>query len=356
MASDLPVKIFQLKTPDPDVIQDMIRIYQEAYKNDNSIQLEFIVPELIERMAETIAIRVGQPECEFIVAKTESSDKIVGWLALAFQLEDHKHISEEHVLFTQYALLPDFVVKGRKEEIGTDEMKTLAHRVLRDFKEAREKQLPDKHCVISTLVVDPEYQNNGIASALLAKTISRSEVFQFPIWVQAPEGCQSLFSKHLFQKVGEYTLDINESAPKPDIKGKKKADFTLGKYVYKFMVRRGPLDQEIRAYKSSKVFRDEELSRQMDEDMFGSLIGKSKIAKRMWSTFARKEAEPGAVDLLVGDVETSPEANVTAGNDLSESSSTPLLDKRQKTKSNAEQEAKTKDGASGEGGYGTLAD
>ena len=46
----------------------------------------------------------------------------------------------------------------------------------------------------------------------------------------------------------------------------------------------------------------------MDEDMFGSLIGKSKVAKRIWSTFARKEeAEPGAADLLlVGDVETAP--------------------------------------------------
>lgn len=191
-----------MKTPEQAPIKEMVDVYQNAYKNDRCIQLEYTMPGFMERMAETIATRVEKPECKFIVARNQSANQIVGWLALAFKLEKDKVLSEEHLLLTQYALIPDMVAKGIIRGISTDKMRELAHSVLKQFKDARETQLLDKHCIISTLVVDPEYQNKGVASALLSQAISISEVFSFPIWVQAPEACQSLFERHLFKELG----------------------------------------------------------------------------------------------------------------------------------------------------------
>ena len=139
MESEVPIKTSKLMVPDKDSIKEMIHIYQEAYKYDQTIQLQHILPSLIERMVETISHRCRKPECEFIVARTETSNQIIGWIALAFKLEGKKQISEEHVLFAQYALLPDIVFKCRNEGIGSSQIKNLSHKVLSDFKSAREK-------------------------------------------------------------------------------------------------------------------------------------------------------------------------------------------------------------------------
>ena len=102
MAGELAFKAFVLKAPDQDTIKQMIHIYQEAYKNDKTVQLKYILPNLIDRMAETIALRLKQPEWEFIVARTESTNHIVGWIALAFKLEKHRQISEGQKLRYRY--------------------------------------------------------------------------------------------------------------------------------------------------------------------------------------------------------------------------------------------------------------
>lgn len=303
MASELPVKTSLLKAPDHNIIKEMIHIYLEAYKNDKTVQLKYILPKFIKGMAEIIALRCKQPECEFIVARTEDSNQVVGWIALAFKLDKSNQISEEHVLYAQYALLPDLVAKAKSEGIGTADLKNMAHNVLKDFKEAREKHLAHKHCIIGTLVVDPKYQNKGVASALLTKAISRSEVFSFPIWVQAPSVYQSLFEKHLFEQVSEYELDLNGHVPTPDGKGKTKAAVsTFDKYAWKFMVRKEPLEDAIRAYKSSKVFAEQEEERRVDERRLAKireLKSKSKAA-------GKKKVGPKLTDLLSGgDVQTA---------------------------------------------------
>ena len=138
MASELPIRTSKLMVPDKDSIKEMIHIYQEAYKHDQTIQLQHILPSLIERMAGQVSDRCVKPECEFIVARTEPSNRIIGWTALAFKLKKDKQISEEHVLLTQYALLPDIAAKCKNEGIGTAQLKTLSHKVLSDFKSARE--------------------------------------------------------------------------------------------------------------------------------------------------------------------------------------------------------------------------
>lgn len=303
MASELPVRTSLLKAPDQNTIKEMIHIYQEAYKNDKTVQLKYTLPKLIEGMAETITLRCKQPECEFIVARAESSNQVIGWIALAFKLEKHNQISEEHVLYTQYALLPDLVAKAKSEGIGTADLKNMAHKLFKDFKEARERHLAEKHCIISTLVVDPEYQNKGVASALLTKAISRSEVFSFPIWVQAPSAYQILFEKHLFEQVSEYELDLDEPGPTPDGKGKTKATVsTFDKFVWKFMVRKEPLEDATRAYKSSKVFAELEEERQVDD----SRLAKIRELKSNSKATEKKKAAPKLADLLAGgDVQTA---------------------------------------------------
>lgn len=341
MANELPVKTSQLKVPDPGTIREMIHIYLEAYKNDTTIQLKYIVPQLIEHMSETLTLRVRQRECEFIIARSETSDQIMGWLLLIFKLEKDKQISEEHVLLTQYALLPDVIAKGKKEGIGMDKLKDLAHTLLNEFKRAREIHLPDKHCIISTLVVDPKYQNQGVASALLVKAISLSEVFLFPIWVQAPESCQNLFARHFFKEVGEYTLDLNKHVPKTDDKGKKKAVSILGKYVWEFMVRKEPLEPAISAYQASKVFEEQEQERRIGGTFLELFPKKGKSAKRMFNAFAKETAEPEETDMLLGrDVQTASGTDLIARSDAGEVSSMPL---HRKAGSHDEQEAKMKD-------------
>lgn len=266
MASELPAKIFPLKAPDKKAIKEMVDIYLKAYRYDKTMQLEATLPHFIARMAETIANRCIQPECKFIVARTKNSNRVIGWLALVFKLENHIQISEEHALLIQYALLPDIVAKAQRQGIGTADLKDIARKVFKDFKEAREKHLPDRHCILSTLVVDPDYQNKGVASALLTVAINRSGVFLFPIWVQAPPAHQGLFEKNLFEQVGEYELDLNEHVPIPEGKRKTRAAAsTLDKYAWKFMVREKPLEDAIRAFKSSKVFAELDRETQADE-------------------------------------------------------------------------------------------
>ena len=338
MAHDLPVKSSQLKSSDPETIKELIRIYQEAYKADKSVQLKYIVPQLIERMSETIALRVKHPGCEFIVATTEDSSQIVGWLALAFKLEQHKQLSEEHVLFAQYALLPDIVAKGKNEGVGTDEMKATAHKLLGDFKDAREKLLPGRHCIVSALVVDPEYQNRGVGSALLVKAINVSEAFSFPIWVQAPEIHQNFFQNHLFEVAGEYRLDLRELASKPDDngKGKGKAESTLGKYAWKFMVRREPLQQAVRAFKSSVVFAEQEVELFREDARFAEqeadkwkeevLYRKKKERARIAKASAEQKASSGPTDSLLRDsTQAASGEGLVARDDADEGPSTPLL-------------------------------
>ena len=280
MASELPVSISKLKAPDKDavkaqveehtnVVKEMVRIYQEAYKNDRCIQLKYIVPELMLKLGDTISNRVKEPSALFLVARDERSKQVVGWLALAYKLSERKELSEEHVLLIQYALLPDIVAKGKSRGIAADLMLHLTHLLLIKFKDAREEQLVDNHCILSTLVVDPEYQNRGVASALLSTAIRLTEVYAFPIWVQAPEVCQGFFERHLFEVVGEYQLDLNEHVPKhvPKAKGKGKAKDvdTFEKYVWRYMVRMEPLESAVQAYRSSKVFAEQQAAQEEEK-------------------------------------------------------------------------------------------
>ncbi len=327
MASELPVSISKLKEGDKAAVKEMVRIYQEAYKKDQCVQLQVIVPELMVRMADTIEMRVKQPSWLFIVAKDESSNKIVGWLALAFALTERKELSEEHVLFVQYALLPDIVAKGKIQGISADLVLHLTHLLLIKFKDAREEQLLDKHCILSTLVVDPEYQKKGVASALVSKAISLTEAFTFPIWVQAPESCQGLFEKHLFEVIGEYHLDLNDHVPKTRDKGKAKEVDTLAKHAGKFMVRVKPLEPAIEAYTSSKAFAEREVARVEEE----ARLQKEKEpagAKRMltWIVsriFPDNAAKP---DSIPGEErQASSEGNLVRPSDTGAGPSAPLL-------------------------------
>lgn len=291
------VKVSQMREPDEATIKQMVHIYHEAYKSNKSVQLTYIIPELTERMAETIASRVKKPECDFILARGEGSNQLVGWLALAYKLGRIQQLSEEHVLFTQYALLPDIVAKGKSRAIGTDEMKALAYQLFMDFKNEREKQLPDKHCILSTLVVSPAFQNTGVASALLSKAISLTEVFTFPIWVQAPEACHALFKRHHFEEVGEYCLDLNEHLPELEGKGKGKAKAAapLEKYVWKYMVRKEPLEQALEAYRSSKVCAELEGEHIMEGLGYGE-----RMLAWVCKAFASYQMEPGPTASLLG--------------------------------------------------------
>ena len=336
MTSELPIKTSKLKVPDKDSIKEMMHVYQEAYKHDPTMQLQYVLPSLIERMAETISSRCTKPECEFIVARTETSNQIIGWIALTFKLSKTKQISEEHVLMTQYALLPDLVAKCKKEGIDTAQLKTLSHQVMSDFKSAREKQVEGKHCIINALVVDPTYQRKGVASALLSKAITRSEVFAFPIWVQAPSAHQTLFSNHDFEEISQYRIDLNEHIPEPVDKGKNKAVSTLSTYTWTFMLRQKTLDQALQAYKSSKVYLEEEEEHRVDtRRRLKQLEQKEKAKKKPGSdASAKKKKKSGAPkpeDLLLGgDVETADGGEgMVAGDDDDEEAgpSTPLLKK-----------------------------
>ena len=333
MAGELRIKTSKLMEPDKDSIKEMIHIYQEAYKHDQTFQLKHILPHLIEQMAELISRRCTKPECEFIVARTEPSNRIIGWIALAFKLAENKQISEEHVLLAQYALLPDIVAKCKKEGIGTAQLKNLSHKVLSDFKSAREKQLPDEHCIISTLVVDPSYQRKGVASALLSKTITRSEVFCFPIWVQAPSTHQTLFSSHDFESISEYQIDLNEHVPSPDNKGKNKAASTLGTYAWTFMLRQKPLEKALKAYKSSKIYIEEEEERRVNERRQLKKLKEQEKKKPESKASAKKTSAPKPEDLLLGgDVQRAGDGGeglVARDDDEEAGPSTPLLKKVQ---------------------------
>ena len=334
MANDLPIKITQLKASEKDAIEDMIRIYQEAYQNDKNVQLnsEHIMSDFMDQMAKTIAKHAKQPECEYFIARGGSDNIMVGWLALAFKLTDDKKLSEEHVLLLQYALLPDIVVKGKSHGIGTDVMKGLANSLLKEFKETREKQLPNNHCILSTLVVDPQYQNKGVATALLSKAIHFAGIFSLPIWVQAPEACQKLLQRHSFDEVGEHRIDLNEHVPKAVGKAKANKLSPLGKYVFKYMVRQGPLESAMEAYKSSKVFAEHEEEIRAERLENERLEDKKKQAReqsilgRISRVLLGAEAESEMTEPLLGEEEQSTSRKIPIASSRAEAGpSTPLL-------------------------------
>ena len=334
MANDLLINITQLRASEKDAIEDMIHIYQEAYQNDKTVQLKpkHIMSDFMDQMAKTIAKHAKQPECEYFVAREGKDNNIVGWLALALKLSDDKRLSEEHVLLLQYALLPDIVVKAKSHGIDTDVMKGLANSLLKEFKESREKQLSTNHCILSTLVVDPQYQNKGVATALLSKAIHFAEIFSLPIWVQAPETCQSLFERHSFDDVGEYRLDLNEHVPKAVGKAKSNKLSPLGKYIFKYMVRQGPLESAIEAYKSSKVFAEYEEEIRA-ERLENERIEKEKkqareqsILSRISRVFLGAEAESDTAEPLPGEAEQSTSGKTSIAPSRAEAGpSTPLL-------------------------------
>ena len=269
MANNLPIKTTQLRVSDPDTIKEMVQIYQDAYKNDPIIQLKHILPHFTEKMAETISTRVSNPTCKYILARTTTSNNLVGWLALTSKLETYKNLSEEHVLLAQYALLPDFTIKAKEAGIGSEEMKELAHKLFVAFKQARESRLPDKHGIISTLVVSPAYQNHAVASALLTLATRLSDIFASPLWVPAPANHKHLFLAHQFEEAGEYRLDLmpQHHIPAPDDennnnKGKSKAKSSfppLGQsYTWTFLLRQEPLQKPLQAYRSSIAYAEQE--------------------------------------------------------------------------------------------------
>lgn len=324
MAQETGIETSLLKAPEEGTIKEMIHVYLEAYKNDQSVKLMLTLPNLIEKWAGTIALRLTQPEFEFIVARTKSPNQIIGWLALAFKLERHKRISAEHVLFIQYALLPDIVSKAKDAGIDTAGIKSMAHHLFRYFNETRERQLPDKHCIVSTLVVVPKYQNTGVASALLSTAISRSEAFSFPMWVPAPEAYQRLFEKHDFEEVGRYHLDLNEHVPMLDSKGKATAAPNFERYAWKFMMRKEPVEKAIRAYESSKVFADEEAEQRVEKRR----VGKVKENKPSAKTSGKDKLTPTSADLLLGgDIQTASGKGLVARDDAEAGPSMPLLTK-----------------------------
>ena len=346
MASDLSIKITQLKASEKDAIEDMIHIYQEAFQNDENIQLnpKTIMSDFMDQMAKTIAKHAKQPECEYFVARDKSNNTIAGWLSLAIKLTDDKRLSEEHMLLLQYALLPDIVIKGKSHGIGTDVMKGLAHSLLKEFKEAREKQLPNNHCILSTLVVDPQYQKKGVATALLSKAIHFAEIFSLPIWVQAPEACQRLFERHSFDEVGEYRLDLNEHVPKAVGKAKTNKLPPLGKYIFKYMVRQGPLEPAIEAYKSSKVYAEYEEEIRAERLENELLEGKKKHAReqsllgRISRVFPGAEAKLETTEPLLGEEEQWPKGKTPIATSHAEAGpSTPLLAGSKSKRGNEEQ-------------------
>ena len=321
MVQETGIQVSPFKAADRETIKEMIRIYQEAYKNDKSVQLRYTLPNLLEKMAKTITLHLNQPVYDFLVARTESSNHVVGWLSLAYKSKEYEQISEEHALLAQYALVPDIVEKGRKVGIGKVEMKDIAQNVFRDFKEAREKQLPDRHCLISTIVVDPEHKNKGVASTLLSKAISRCEdYYSIPMWVQAPESCQSLFANQDFEEVCEYRLDLNEYVPMLDTKRKAAGPPALGRYSWMFMMRKEPLEKYMREYAASQVFAEEEAKRRVDERRW-------KVIEQRSSSQAsgKDKAAPRLPDsVLVKDVQTARGERLVARDDAEAGPSTPL--------------------------------
>ena len=331
MTTELPIKVSKLKVPDKDTINEMIHIYQEAYKHDPTIQLQNVPESLLARMAGPISTRCTKPECEFIIARTDPSNRIIGWIALAFKLDQNNQISEEHVLLTQYALLPDIVAKCKSAGIDPAQLKIQSHKLVDDFKATREKHLPDKHCIISTLVVDPQYQHQGVASALLSSAIARTEVFCFPIWVPAPSPQKALFAKHDFEEISTYEIDLNEYIPEPDAKGKgkNKAARPLNIYTWTFMLRQKPLENALNAYKTSKIYLEAEEERRVDKRRRLNALEKKPGTKPS----AQKSGAPKPDDILLGgDVQTAASGSSLLARDDEEEEeagpSTPLLKKR----------------------------
>ena len=336
MTSEPTFKTSQLKPSDHDTIKDMVRVYQSAYKNDQTVQLKYTIPQLIERMSETITIRVQKSSCEFIIARAEGSARVAGWLSLIFKRKDGPGISEDHVLLAQYALVPDMVIKAKKGGITPDQIKDMARKAMTAFKGARETRLQDGHCLIGTLVVDPEYQNKGVASTLLTRAISLSEIFASPMWVPAPEACRTLFDKHFFVEAGEYRFDLNELAPESSGKGKSKAVSVMQNYVWKFMVREEPLEKALRAYRSSVAFTEEE------EAKVAEFLRKTELRERE----GEKVKAGGGKLVLEGDEEAAGGASQTAPTDEGESSSSSLLEEDEEDASGGSQNAPNEGGES----------
>ena len=262
MGSTPAIPTTQLQDPSPETIEAMITIYRDGLVHDPTTHLTHINPPYLDLLASLLTTRIRSPSFLFLLAHNPSTQHPTGWLSLALQHTHKQTLSETHLLQTQYLLLPDLATKAQKRGIPLKQLTDLAQSTLQAFKTERETHLPEKHSLLTALVVAPGEQNTGVASALLTHAIRLTEVFVYPIWVPAPSGCAGLFAKYGFEEVGGHVVDLEALIPTEEGKGKDKgkgkgkaddAPVELGRREWKFMLRSEPLQPALRVYSASKV-------------------------------------------------------------------------------------------------------
>ncbi|KAF6225484.1 hypothetical protein HO133_009484 [Letharia lupina] len=214
-------------------VDELILLHHELHQLDKFAQVMYLYPFGKDTMARTIEELITRKDYEFFFARLQSSNQIVGWVALSFDIEgkevenraDYGARLEWTAMCSHILKLWQFDSAGKKINVW-DTIKQASSSL-------QAKHLPHDHCIINTFVLHPDFQKAGVANGLLEHAVE--------LWSEqnGRHGCKLRTSLEIctrdgFEEVGDYAIDLGDYGFWP-----KEKRTIVGKYVWKFMVLRG---------------------------------------------------------------------------------------------------------------------
>lgn len=192
-----------------------------------------------DTLAKVFEELIPREDYEFYVVRSESSNEILGWMALSFEISGNKAENKApYEAKLEWTEMYSNILKMWKID-GAGRKANVGDMIKRTSTDLQAKHLPRNHCIINALVLYPGYIHRGLANILLMQVIEfwknrAAAGTEWAIWVQAPCFLQGLYKTYSFEEVREYTVDAGANGFFPQA---TRTD--LGIYAWHFLVLKG---------------------------------------------------------------------------------------------------------------------
>ena len=207
-------------------IATLIRVHMAAFADDNPVRLMFKNKDEYEMMLlDMIKAQLFDPKVAIIKAVNKHTGNILGWQACHFLGKDDDLDSKAAVVEVEGV---NTETKNEEEHVRTlrSVIKKDSVRVQKDWMANR------KYIHFGTLVVDPDAQGHGVATALVRWVTEKADERDMYCWLQSSQAAHSIYLKAGFKDAGSFEVDLREFAP-----GGMEGGWGWGMYNFRYMLR-----------------------------------------------------------------------------------------------------------------------